>query len=812
MDAARKYVLHEREQTRFIREGYSKPVLNKEKNMGNEKETFSLLRRNRLEFSDAVLRRVFDYEIGIFDRLQRAAISGIEVTQGIQYYQAHRHLTNEDDRGDDNSVRLVASKPAWARVYVHSNLLGLSQNVTGELVIERQNALPLSWSTVATLSPQAPGQVTTQSITSYAIERSTIESTLNFIIPQDVMWGVLRVTARIWEVGGNAASPADTHEIVLDVTLLQTLHLRGIMISYNGTDPTVNPANPPTINLPAPTVADLQATAAWTMTTNPIESQGIFSSAGTLQWGTPLTGVATNPGGCSIQWLNLNAAVAQVKANDGNRTDVIYYGLLPTGTPIQNVGGCESAGVSTGPNNAQVTMAHEIGHGAGLAHGPCGPPGDPNYPAYEPYDPANTPTASLGEYGLDINNGEIHPPAEKDYMSYCSPRWISLFHHARLINNSKFSPQTVGIGNWREPLWVDPFLWPWEYIPDPPIWERHPGDLRMKAEKLITIIGVINEEREVKVQSVMRVNALRTTGDAQETSFVAQLIGRDGGIAASAPIVQLVSHGHGCGCGPKGDDEYNARRPFAFQALVPDVEPGAALRIVRRGRDDEADKEVWVRRAPEQEPRISSFTVHIVKGSGVAAWEARGGGEQPLEFSLQFSKDGGRSWNGLAVGIRDNGHKFDLSNLPDGTVIFRLLAHDGFFTSQADSRPVKLPGRPPAVSILHPQKGPVLIAGHPMRLWAAVSTSTGQRIDPQACRWIIDGREVARGIDQWTTAPKGGEHRCTLIVEDGNRRTELSVTFTTIDRERINTSLGMRQVETPKARKASTKKGPKSKR
>lgn len=413
-------------------------------------------------------------------------INGIEVTQGIQYYGADEHLTNANDRGPDNSVTLVAFKPGWVRVYVRTGFLGANQIVTGDLGIERMGALPGFYQAVTTLTPRPPGTATTQRDPDYATERSNIGATLNFIIPADQMFGYLRLTARMWIQGGSASSPVDTFIIAIDVTLAQTLRLRGILISYNGPDPTVNPANPPNINLAAPTLADMQATAAWTLTTNPLESQGIFSSAGTLPWGTPLTGVATNPGGCSTQWLNLNAAVAVVKANDGNRNDVIYYGLLPAGTPIQNVGGCESSGVSTGPNGAQVTMAHEVGHGAGLAHGPCGTPGDPNYPAYEPYDPANTPTSSLGEYGLDINNGTIHPPAQKDYMSYCGPSWISLYHHGRLLNHPKFNPRTVGRPRLRIPDLVDPYLWPWEYIPDPPPWEINPGDFRMKATRVIS--------------------------------------------------------------------------------------------------------------------------------------------------------------------------------------------------------------------------------------------------------------------------------------------------------------------------------------
>jgi len=734
--------------------------------MGNARDEF------RISGGLVELLRGRDHviDVSILHSLTKPYIDGIEVTQAIQYYRADQHLTNANDRGADNSVRLVASKPAWARVYVRTGLLGSDGAVTGDLVIERQEYPFLLWTVIGTLSPQSPASIVTQSNPNYVTERSTLGSTLNFIIPATMMWGRMRITARIWRQDAGNTSPVSTWTEALDATLLQTLRLRGILINYNG--PTSLNPGAPLMNLPAPTLADLQATSAWTLTTNPVQSQGNYSSAGTMPWSTPLTGVATNPGGCSTQWLSLNAAVAQVKANDGNRTDLIYYGLLPAGTPIANVGGCESSGVSTGPNGQQVTMTHEVGHGAGLAHGPCGTPGDPNYPAYEPYDPANSPTASLGEYGLDINNGTMHPPAEKDYMSYCGPVWISLYHHGRLINNAKFDPRIVGVKKFKPPILVDPFLWPWEYIPDPPPWERFPGDLRMKAEKVISIVGVVTERRDVQVQSVMRVTALPAVADAQRTTFTAELVGKDGTIVARAPMMRLEGHGCGCKDGHGSDDE-----PYAFQALVPNTEAGAALRIVHRTSDEGEDVEIWRRRAPERQPKVSKFTVRLSEGAGIASWDAHGAGETPLEFSLQFSKDRGRSWNGLAVGVRGTSFRFSLAELPSGPVIFRLLAHDGFYSTEATSRPIGLPRRAPTVSILHPQEGPMLVAGQPLRLWGAVSTATGQLVDPENCEWRLDGKVVGRGTEVWVTTPTAGTHRCALTVDTDQGRSEAVVTF-----------------------------------
>ena len=165
----------------------------------------------------------------------------------------------------------------------------------------------------------------------------------------------------------------------------------------------------------------------------------------------------------------------------------------------------------------------------------------------------------------------------------------------------------------------------------------------------------------------------------------------------------------------------------------------------------------------------------------MAKWDATGGGDSDLEFSLQFSKDEGRSWNGVVVGIRENECRFALDSLPSGPVTFRLLAHDGFHSVEAVSDVVELPRRAPTVSILHPQEGPALVPGQPMRLWAAVSTASSEPIDPQRCTWTIDGREAGSGVDAWVTAPQEGTHRCTVTVESEDGRSEANVTFRTAD-------------------------------
>ena len=53
-----------------------------------------------------------------------------------------------------------------------------------------------------------------------------------------------------------------------------------------------------------------------------------------------------------------------------------------------------------------------------------------------------------------------------------------------------------------------------------------------------------------------------------------------------------------------------------------------------------------------------------------------------------------------------------------------------------------------------------------MRLWAAVSTSSGKRIDPEACEWTLDGETLGRGLELWISAPKAGRHVCSVSVRE----------------------------------------------
>lgn len=687
-------------------------------------------------------------------------ISGVEVTQAIQYYQSAQHLTDPSDRRADNAARLVANKPAWVRVYAQS----LSEkSVTASLTIERR-AFGFLWFHVATLSPVGSGIVSAGLSESYTQERSSTTETINFVIPRAQFRGTLRLKVRLRST--TSGTEYDTHTLVVNAALRQTLRLRAILVSYNG--PSTSAATtppPPTINLAAPTLADAQATAGRALLMMPVQSTGWFTSAGTVAWNLPLDDPRTGAGGCSTNWNALLNRLTNTRTNDGNRADVVYYGLLPAGIPI-GVPGCGVGGLGAGRNGDQGTFVHEIGHGYGFQHTPCGNTGasDPNYPTYEPYQ-----SASIGEYGLNISNGTVLSPANTfDYMSYCFPQWMSLYQHGRLINHPRLDPEFVG--DW--PLWVDKLEFR-EYVvqddlPYPPEpWE----EVEKMMNRVIALSGVVRSAHEVEVMSVARVEAMGSPS-GEPTKLTAALLDDEGRVIATGTLMRQRTHGD-CGC---THDDDSPAYPYAFEAYVPAAERGASLRIA------DGEESLW-ERAPRSRPPEASEISARLDDDGALQVSLSGdvADESTSEVWLQWSDDEGQTWHGLVTGVHDREITVPSSGLPAGELQLRTLLHDGFDTAVSEPTTVTIPPLPPDVTIFSPKDGEMVLRGSAMRLWGAAMQQDGSPLeDEEAARWRLDGDEVARGLDQWVDAPSPGEHTLELAVGEDSRA---AVTFRVVDPE-----------------------------
>ncbi|HSL71382.1 MAG TPA: hypothetical protein VK864_14140 [Longimicrobiales bacterium] len=695
-------------------------------------------------------------------RLWRARIHGIEVTQSIQYYRSAEHLTDAADRLPDNSVQLVAYKAAWVRVYVRSGLFS-SVNVTGTLEVARRNRV-MTYDVVGTYTPQGVATVTAEQTVAYNTERNGLNRTLNFVIPAHEFHGTLRLTARL------ADMPGAQSQVVVSARLLQTLRIRAVLVAYNGPSSANPPApgQPPItqLTLAAPTLADLQNTAGMALATMPVQATGSFASCGTLNWATPLDDMRTAAGACSTNWDTLLNWLALLQDNDGNRADVVYYGLLPAGIPL-GVPGCGENGLGSAAVGDQLNLLHEIGHGYDFQHTPCGPAGatDPNYPTYEPY-----PSASIGEFGLDIRNGTIYDPSvARDYMSYCNPRWMSLYQHNRLVQHPRLVPRWLSERSifddypQQRPFDLEHLWWP-----DPPWLPDEVLEHRMSA--VISIVGRVPEIGEIQIESVARIRAAAPpTGTP--TRWIAQLVDEAGNPLARAPLVRLQHHGGcDCGCGGRHDQDTD-EPPFVFKAYVPDVAPGAALRIVS------PEKEIWTRHAPARPPRFVRARAKATAEQLTLIWHTES--EGTVDVWAQWTSDRGEHWHGLAIGLKGSEAVLPLTGLPAGAVQLRLLAHDGFFTAESEMISLELPERAPEIAILHPRNGQTLRIGQPFQVAGNATDTAGNPLPNERLRWSLNGSVIGHGRELWLSQSHEGRHELTLEVDWTHGTARSMVNFST---------------------------------
>ncbi|PTR33973.1 hypothetical protein C8J98_102160 [Luteibacter sp. OK325] len=721
-----------------------------------------------LEMLSAVLK-----DRDIFN-LSNVYVAGIEVTQAIQWYEARQHLTDKSDQGPDNGVTLVANKPAWVRVYIGGFIA--HSGVTGTLTMQRRNA-HFAWEDVGVLDQQGYSSVNYDPGTSYAETRRRLYHTLNFVIPAGKMRGNFRVVAKIESARGSSASGyAD-----VDATLLQTLQIRGIPIRYWGKNTAGN-----SVQIGPTTAAEFASTATWAMLTYPVENVPSITLAGIFTWSETLAGPAVVPGGCSTGWNDLLYWLQLAKVIDGTKPGVIYYGLLPAATPNGPVIGCDIGGASAGISGDGITMAHEMGHYQGFPHSPCGNVGTPdaNYPAYEPYDTVGARIASIGEFGLDVSTGAIYDPATtKDYMSYCGPQWTSLYHYNAQMGSSWFNPRYVSSGD--RPAWWDHYQLYRKYsiprdLPRPGPVEEFLVHERtvVQLEPSIVVTGMLHDG-QLDIRSVLRVDAARGSGDRGEELL--EILDAGGTVIASgafhySPVGACggnsggSGHDGGCGCGCGGLAGGRSECPRVVQAILPDVDGAAAMRVVRRG------EVVWKREAPKRVHALDEVRAEVGHEEMAVEWHVSEG--EVSETHLQLSSDRGETWSLLELGVRSTTTKIPLNVLPPGRHLVRVLVSNGFHTVTSKPVDISVPARPPVATIHWPLDGATVTNTAKMRLWGNGMSAGTEALPDRAHAWAIDGTEMGVGHDVWITPPMvEGEHVATLTVRDRHGETSISSRF-----------------------------------
>ena len=314
----------------------------------------------------------------------------------------------------NGSVPLVAGRPAIVRVTV--NVQSSSEPVLGVTakLHAMRNGVELANSP---LSPFNNGGSIAAPLTP---NRENFGDTLNFQMPADwsnggplVIWVEVNPNRTVEENNYNDNRSA---ERTLNFINVPTLQIMLIPVAYqpNGQGlimrPDLTQNNQGLTNLQnLYPVANVQTTLH-----NEYLFTGVLNGNGWSQLLNQLT---------AIRNRELGGAASTSK--------VVYYGVVPQAA----VAGLTSftAGIgwvggniltSVGLEQSVGVAAHEVGHNLGLNHAPCGVSGDPNYPFAD---------GSIGDVGVDAYLRQFHSSADKDFMSYCQPIWVSTYHYNKML-------------------------------------------------------------------------------------------------------------------------------------------------------------------------------------------------------------------------------------------------------------------------------------------------------------------------------------------------------------------------------------------
>jgi ligand-binding sensor domain-containing protein len=152
-------------------------------------------------------------------------------------------------------------------------------------------------------------------------------------------------------------------------------------------------------------------------------------------------------------------------------------------------------------------------------------------------------------------------------------------------------------------------------------------------------------------------------------------------------------------------------------------------------------------------------------GSLPVGWTASDADNDPLSFYLEYSPDGGATWQPVALHLTGSSYSWAPGFSPASTTArLRITASDGFNTAQAVSSAFTLTARPPVAVIRDPQNGASFLEGEAIHLDGGSYTSSG--LDQGTFSWLRDGAPLGAGQTITDTTASFGTHTYTLNVSD----------------------------------------------
>jgi hypothetical protein len=441
-----------------------------------------------------------------------------------------------------------------------------------------------------------------------------------------------------------------------------------------------------------------------------------------------------------------------------------YHAFVP---PDINTGGILGLSYMSDDESAAVwlagggaTTAHELGHNHGLKHAPGGceePNTNSRYPQYYAPDGTPYPRASIGQWGIDLYTSTFtlhNPVSTHDLMSYCRPRFMSVYTYQELHSRI----HRVGMS-----------------VPG-----RSTGLARLATQaegEYLVGSGFISEEGiELDPPGFYRV----PLPDDEEPSpdkgrYTVQLRDAQGNVLYTQAFDPL----------PTGEDPEPEEGSFFL--IVPWVKGTAEIALLFQ------DRLLGTVPVSAHAPMVTLLEPNggetwPAEGPVTIRWEATDADGDSLLAVVQYSADGGDTWKAVATDVEETSIELDAANLPGTSqAVVRVCVSDGVNTTcdQSDG-PFSVPAKDPEVFIISPTDGMVFPTGEQVIMGSvATDLEDGPIKNESAYVWTSDrDGQLGTGRSLWGLPLSAGRHTLTLTVTDSDgNATSASVTITVAPEE-----------------------------
>ena len=633
---------------------------------------------------------------------------GLEVTQAIQDL--------------NNSVRLAANKPTYVRFHVHSTY---GEYSTDAQLRVRKGSDEIVLTTDSRIVRPVP-------------DRSMYTHSFLFALPDGYRDGSVSLTAEVnpvnaWRTRSPIEASYDNNTSSANVTF-ETVPPLNVVIYRVGYE-----VGGRTYSAPPSHAYQL---SDWLRRAYPVNT--VSSTYRTMDIGSSLPS-------CNDVNSSLSSKRLWDRLFSSIPATAHYYGMVDDGGGFMR--GCAAgipALVAAGPTGTgnwgwdfdgsygDWYGGHELGHSYGQRHVLCSGSEDGANPAY-PFAGGTISSVRQGKaafYGFDIGSFDIYGPTWTDIMTYCKFQWMSQFTYENLMSFLQTNTQEATVAS------LD------------------------RADRLLVVGSIQPDSMQVDLQPVFMIPNVEDVKPRTPGPYAIVLRGASGELARY-PFTPTVL---------QQDPALNERDTFSpaqiltIDELVPYV--AGTTRLDIEGPGGTVIKTIT--------SGLATPTVNVTQPAGGAilagdtipvSWTANDPDGDPLTFNVQYSPDGGATWEVVAQNLHGTHADLDASNFTRSqgqNGLIRVWASGGIQTGQGQSAAFTVPNRPPTVEILAPADGVTVAAGQAVAFEGRALDPDLGTVPEDQVQWSSD-RDGVLGHGAHINVAKlsVGTHIVTFHADDG---------------------------------------------